>query len=168
MKHTILLLLCCFYCSALIHAQKTTTLTSNLNMSKSNINRMAYDNTILTAAQGETLLMQAEQSGIRDAAQLKQWLAANFKRMGVAAEKIKVFDIYYGRESSSCEDCRKNCKGRCVWEGKEACMCFYTSQPNLRTSENAPPMLIVLLTDPAQEEKVFMKSGGKGVIKSEQ
>jgi hypothetical protein len=146
-------------------AQKTTTLTSNLNLSKSNINRMAYDNILLTSAQGEELLIQAEQAGIRDAGQMKQWLAANFKRMGIADEKIKVFDIYFARETSSCENCRKNCKGRCLWEGKEECICFYKSEPNLRQAQSSQPMLIVLLSDPALESKVFAKSGGMGTVK---
>ena len=154
-----------FSCFSL-QAQKTTTLTSNLNASKSNINRMAYDTRILSTAQAESLLADAEKEGIR-AAQMKTWLAANFKRLGVHEEKIKVFDVYVARENSSCNDCKKNCKGRCVWEAKETCTCFYRSEPNLRTTEMAQPMLIVVLTDVAQEESIFQKSGGKGGTKSE-
>lgn len=167
MKKSNLVLILVLLSTIFIQAQKTTTLASNLNLSKSNINRMAFDNTILTSAQAEDLLAQVDKSTIRDAAQMKQWLASNFKRMGIADEKIKVFDIYYARETSSCENCRKNCKGRCLWEGKEECICFYRSEPNLRQKESIQPMLIVLLTDPAQETKIFAKSGGKGTIKSD-
>ena len=161
----VLVLLSCFSLQA---QKKTTTLASNLNLSKSNINRMAYDTQILTAAQAESLLADAEKEGIRDAAKMKTWLAANFKRLGVHEEKIKVFDVYVARENSSCNDCKKNCKGRCMWEGNESCTCYYHSEPNLRTTTELPPaMLIVLLTDAAQEDSVFQKSGGKGGTKSE-
>ena len=130
---------------------------------------MAYDTRILTAAQAESLLADAEKEGIRDAAKMKTWLAANFKRLGIHEEKIKVFDVYVARENSSCDDCKKSCKGRCMWEGKETCTCYYNphSEPNLRTTEMAQPMLIVVLTDVAQKESIFQKSGGKGGTKSE-
>ena len=54
-----------------------------------------------------------------------------------------------------------------MWEAKETCTCFYHSEPNLRTTEMAQPMLIVVLTDVAQEDSIFQKSGGKGGTKSE-
>ncbi len=167
MKTLSCLLLLFFLAGLQASAQKTTTLTSNLNSSKSNINRMIYDNSLITPAQAEKLLADAERAGIRDGEKMKQWLASNFKAMGIPSDKISVLDVYVARESSSCPDCRKTCKGRCVWEGTDECRCYYHSEPNLRRTETPQPLLILALKDPSQENQVFTTSGSQGATKSE-
>jgi hypothetical protein len=64
---------------------------ANLNFSKSNINRywMTYPTDLLSPAHVKAMLADLDQLGPTDEARLKQWLLKNFRRFGVAAERVK-------------------------------------------------------------------------------
>jgi len=65
--------------------------TSNLNLSKSNINRyvLVYPTELVTAAKAKSMLAALDKSGPLDEARLKQWLAANFRQYGVDGSRVK-------------------------------------------------------------------------------
>ena len=61
----------------------------NLNSSKSNIYRLTYPSDLASAAQVKAILAELDKMGPIDEAKLKQWLPANFKRFGIAGDRIK-------------------------------------------------------------------------------
>ena len=62
---------------------------SNLNLSKSNIYRLTYSSELASPAQVKAILADLDKMGPLDEAKLKQWLPANFKRFGIAGDRIK-------------------------------------------------------------------------------
>jgi hypothetical protein len=62
---------------------------TNLNSSRSNIYRLTYPTDLVSPAQAKALLADLDRLGPADDARLKQWLAANFKRHGIAADRVK-------------------------------------------------------------------------------
>lgn len=62
---------------------------ANLNSSKSNIYRLTYSNDLASASQVKQLLAELDKIGPADEAKLKRWLPANFKRVGIAGDRIK-------------------------------------------------------------------------------
>jgi hypothetical protein len=61
----------------------------NLNSSRSNIYRVTYSTDLATSAQVHQLLAALDKIGPAGEAKLKQWLAANFKRYGIAPDRVK-------------------------------------------------------------------------------
>src|SRR2546428_5675777 len=61
----------------------------NLNSSKSNIYRLTYPSDLASPAQVKAILADLDKMGPIDEAKLKQWLPANFKRFGIAGDRIK-------------------------------------------------------------------------------
>jgi hypothetical protein len=61
----------------------------NLNSSRSNIYRLTYPSDLASPAQVKALLADLDKLGPADEAKLKQWLPANFKRFGIAGDRIK-------------------------------------------------------------------------------
>jgi hypothetical protein len=61
----------------------------NLNSSKSNIYRLTYSTDVVSPSQAKALLAEIDKMGPADEAKLKQWLAANFKRFGIAGDRVK-------------------------------------------------------------------------------
>ncbi|MHB8309705.1 MAG: hypothetical protein ACYDCY_04685 [Metallibacterium sp.] len=73
--------------------------TSNLNLSKSNIYRLTYPSELASPIQVQAMLAELDKMGPADAARLKQWLPANFKRFGIAGDRIKkIIVLPRGRE----------------------------------------------------------------------
>ncbi|MHB1946076.1 MAG: hypothetical protein ACYCPE_12670 [Metallibacterium sp.] len=73
--------------------------TSNLNLSKSNIYRLTYPSELASPIQVQAMLAELDKMGPADAARLKQWLPANFKRFGIAGDRIKkIIVLPHGRE----------------------------------------------------------------------
>ena len=71
----------------------------NLNSSRSNIYRLTYPSDLATPAQVKAILADLDKMGPVDEAKLKQWLPANFKRFGIAGDRIKKLIILpRGRE----------------------------------------------------------------------
>ncbi len=62
---------------------------SNLNLSKSNIYRLTYSSELASPVQVQAMLAELDKMGPADAARLKQWLPANFKRFGIAGEQVR-------------------------------------------------------------------------------
>jgi len=62
---------------------------TNLNSSKSNIYRLTYPSDLASPAQVKAILADLDKMGPSDEAKLKQWLPANFKRFGIAGDRIK-------------------------------------------------------------------------------
>lgn len=64
---------------------------SNLNLSKSNINRysLTYPIDLVSQEQVKALLGSLDKLGPATEATLKQWLPANFKRYGVRPDRVK-------------------------------------------------------------------------------
>lgn len=136
-----------------MEAQKTpAVLTSNLNLSKSNINRLIYPRNLLTPANAQALLADLDKINPPDEAGIKTWLAANFKRFGIDPDKVKQISIYNGKQFADCTICKKNCKGRCVQDPGSDCVCMYKSEPNLRTTESTRPIHIIYFSDQVSEE----------------
>ena len=63
--------------------------SANLNSSKSNIYRLTYPSDLASPAQVKAMLADLDKLGPLDEAKLKQWLPANFKRFGIAGDRIK-------------------------------------------------------------------------------
>jgi len=63
--------------------------TSNLNLSKSNFYRLTYSSDLASPVQAKAILAELDKMGPADEAKLKQWLPANFKRFGIAGDRIK-------------------------------------------------------------------------------
>lgn len=136
-----------------LRAQKSMTpLTSNLNMSKSNINRLIYPGTLLTPVNAQAMVADLDKLNAPDEAGLKTWLAANFKRYGVEPDQIKQIAIYNSRQFADCTICKKHCKGRCVQDPGSDCVCMYKSEPNLRATEPAQAGRIVFIATVVTEE----------------
>ena len=62
---------------------------TNLNSSKSNVYRLTYPTDLVSATQVKAMLAELDSLGPADEARLKQWLAANFKRFGIAPDRVK-------------------------------------------------------------------------------
>jgi hypothetical protein len=62
---------------------------ANLNSSKSNIYRLTYPSDLASPAQVKAILADLDKMGPADEAKLKQWLPANFKRLGIAGDQVK-------------------------------------------------------------------------------
>jgi len=62
---------------------------SNLNLSKSNIYRLTYSSELASPVQVQAMLAELDRMGPADAARLKQWLPANFRRFGIAGDQVK-------------------------------------------------------------------------------
>ena len=62
---------------------------TNLNSSRSNIYRLTYPTDLVTRTQAQAMLADLDTLGPADEAKLKQWLAANFKRHGIAPNRVK-------------------------------------------------------------------------------
>jgi hypothetical protein len=77
----------CVLASLLIAAAAWAT--SNLNLSKSNFYRLTYSSDLASPAQVKAILADLDKVGPADEAKLKQWLPANFKRFGIAGDRIK-------------------------------------------------------------------------------
>jgi hypothetical protein len=65
----------------------------SLNSSRSNIYRITYPSDLATPAQVKAILAELDKLGPTDEAKLKRWLPANFKRFGVAGERIKTLIV---------------------------------------------------------------------------
>ena len=61
----------------------------NLNSSRSNIYRLTYSSDIARPDQAKAILAELDKMGPADEAKLKQWLPANFKRLGIAGDRVK-------------------------------------------------------------------------------
>ncbi len=62
---------------------------ANLNLSKSNIYRLTYPGELASPVQVQAMLAELDKMGPADAARLKQWLPANFRRFGIAGDQVK-------------------------------------------------------------------------------
>jgi hypothetical protein len=61
----------------------------NLNSSRSNIYRLTYPTDLVSRDQATAILAELDKMGPADEAKLKRWLAANFKRFGIAPDRVK-------------------------------------------------------------------------------
>ena len=77
----------CVLVSLLVAAPASASI--NLNSSRSNIYRLTYPSDLASPAQAKAILADLDKMGPVDEAKLKQWLPANFKRFGIAADRIK-------------------------------------------------------------------------------
>ena len=78
---------CCLLASMWIAVAAEAT--SNLNLSKSNVYRLTCSSDLATPAQMKAMLADLDKLGPADEAKLKPWLAANFKRFGIPADRIR-------------------------------------------------------------------------------
>jgi hypothetical protein len=62
---------------------------ANLNSSRSNIYRLTYPSDLVSRDQAKAILAELDKMGPSDEAKLKQWLPANFKRFGIAGDRVK-------------------------------------------------------------------------------
>jgi hypothetical protein len=77
----------CVLASLLIAAVAWASI--NLNSSRSNIYRLTYPSDLASPAQVKAILADLDKLGPADEAKLKKWLPANFKRFGIAGDRIK-------------------------------------------------------------------------------
>jgi hypothetical protein len=135
-----------------VFSQKNLTVQSaNLNMSKSNINRVIYGPGLITSTNAQLLLDELDKTPM-DEAQLKMWVAANFKRFGVDSALVKQTFVYSFRQYADCKVCTQHCKGRCVQDPGSDCICYFHSEPNLRIVQSERPGKIILLSPEAPRE----------------
>lgn len=62
---------------------------TSFNSSKSNVYRLTYPTDLVSATQVKAMLVELDSLGPADEARLRQWLAANFKRFGIAPDRVK-------------------------------------------------------------------------------
>ena len=62
---------------------------TNLNSSRSNIYRLTYPTDLGSADQAKAILGELDKMGPADEGKLKQWLPANFRRFGIAGNRVK-------------------------------------------------------------------------------
>jgi hypothetical protein len=62
---------------------------TNLNSSRRNIYRLTYPSDLVSRDQAKAILAELDKMGPADEAKLKQWLPANFKRFGIAGDRVK-------------------------------------------------------------------------------
>ena len=62
---------------------------TNLNSSRSNIYRLTYPTDLVSGDQAKAILAELDKMGPADEAKLKTWLPANFKRFGIAGDRVK-------------------------------------------------------------------------------
>lgn len=62
---------------------------TNLNSSRSNVYRLTYPKDLVSQAQAKVILEELDKMGPADEGKLKQWLPANFKRFGIAGDRVK-------------------------------------------------------------------------------
>jgi hypothetical protein len=87
----------CVLASLLIAA--TAWAATNLNSSRSNIYRLTYPSDLASPAQVKAILAELDKMGPADEAKLKQWLPANFKRLGIPGDRVKkIIVVPRGRE----------------------------------------------------------------------
>ncbi|HEY8586736.1 MAG TPA: hypothetical protein VIL60_08440 [Rhodanobacter sp.] len=67
----------------------TAWAASNLNSSKSNLYRLTYSSDLASPAEAQAILAELDKMGPADEAKLKQWLPANFKRLGIEGDRVK-------------------------------------------------------------------------------
>lgn len=84
---------------ALVIATTFAWAASNLNSSRSNIYRLTYPTDLVSPTQAKAILSELDKMGPADEAKLKQWLPANFKRFGIAGDRIrKLIVVPRGKE----------------------------------------------------------------------
>ena len=152
MKLTYLFLGAMFFIGQLSAQKSPVVTTSNLNLSKSNINRLVYPANTLTAANAQALLAELENGNLTDQAKQKSWLCSNFRKFGVSPDVIKQIFIFAARQFEDCTICKKNCKGRCIQDPGTDCVCVQHSEPNLRISKDKASPAIILLSSAMMDE----------------
>ena len=84
---------------ACLSAATLASAATNLNSSRSNIYRLTYPTDLVSSDQAKAILAELDRMGPADEAKLKQWLPANFKRLGIAPDRVKkVVILPRGRE----------------------------------------------------------------------
>lgn len=84
---------------ALVIATTFAWAASNLNSSRSNIYRLTYPTDLVSPTQAKAILSELDKMGPADEAKLKQWLPANFKRFGIAGDRVrKLIVVPRGKE----------------------------------------------------------------------
>ena len=78
-----------FFVVAFLLVAATAWAATNLNSSRSNIYRLTYSSDLLSRTQVKEILTELDKLGPADEAKLKQWLPANFRRLGIAGERVK-------------------------------------------------------------------------------
>ena len=74
---------------ALLIAATLASAATNLNSSRSNIYRLTYPTDLVSSDQAKTILAELDKMGPADEAKLKVWLPANFRRFGIAGDRVK-------------------------------------------------------------------------------
>jgi hypothetical protein len=62
---------------------------TNLNSSRSNIYRLTYPSDLVSSDKAKAILAELDKMGPADEAKLKVWLPANFRRFGIAGDRVK-------------------------------------------------------------------------------
>ena len=152
------LITCLIFLWGTFFSQKNISVQSaNLNLSKSNINRVIYPSQLLSAGNAQLLVAELDKTEAMDESTMKTWLAANFKRFGIDSSRVKQITVYSGRKFSDCTVCKQNCKGRCVQDPGADCICMYHSEPNLRVAQPERPLTFIFLSGEIIDEKTALE-----------
>ena len=131
---------------------------TNLNSSKSNVYRLVYPGDLVTQEQASAILAELDKIGLVDEAKLRQLLQQQIlPKNGVQTARIKKITIQAERQII-CEECVENCTGTCVKSPRGDCFCYErlpTDPARLKKLDKASPVLILLLTNPADETKAL-------------
>jgi hypothetical protein len=164
MKSILGIIMMMFFLGHLAAQKNPTIQASNLNLSKSNINKLIYPPNTLTEVKAQALLMELEKNNLPDETAMKTWLAANFKRFGVVPDQIKQIFIFSGRQYEDCTICKKNCTGRCVQDPGSDCVCVSHSEPNLRTVQTGKAVKLIYLSAESMEEATAMELVSDAIV----
>jgi hypothetical protein len=140
------LLLAFLLATIVLSAQKTPVdLASNLNNSKSNINRLIYPKHFFSTEKAKAFLGDLENAKLQDQRAAKNWVAQNFKRYAALQNLDVQVSFFAERQYKDCTVCKKSCKGRCVQDPGADCVCISHSEPNLRTVGSTGDVITVIL-----------------------
>ena len=138
-----------------MQAQKTTKFSEDLFLTMGTSTRIIYDSLLLTKAQAEGIVNEADKAGINIAPKLSKMLPSYYSSLNVKTDKIKSTEVYYVRKSSSCDSCSKTCKGKCLIESAGSCLCLEVGVSTPGSLTATGPLLVVVLSDPAQQSQIF-------------
>lgn len=146
----------------------------NLNSSRSGVYRLVYAN-VVSQAQGDALVKELDKQGSLTEAKAKAWMVNNFKAFGIDGTRVKVIKVLLEQQVNCAAP--ETCKGKYVRPEQQAarattvksgksnsdnrlsgvCFCYgsITTPAQVQQVSKESPIVIFLLSDPAQEADAF-------------
>ena len=147
----------------------------NLNSSRSGVYRIVSDANVVSQAQGDALAKALDKQGPLTEAKAKAWMVSNFKVFGIDGTRVKVIKVLLEQQVRCAAP--ETCKGKYFGPAQQAaeattvkgsksngserlsgvCFCYgsITAPAQVQQVSKESPIVIFLLSDPAQEADAF-------------